>query len=80
MAKRNIERHVEEGRSYLRTNRRAASAIDLSILELKYFVERIERGEHPMESLIDMFLFGFAVGYRAGGRDKGSRRKEVRTK
>ena len=71
MARRDIQKNIEEGRQFLRENRRRAAVIDLSILELKYFVERIQSGEHPMESLCDMFCFAFAVGYRAGVRKNG---------
>ena len=46
------------------------AAVDMSITELRYFYERIESGEHPVEPLCDMFLFAFAVGYRAGARKK----------
>lgn len=73
MARRDIQKNIEEGRRFLRENRRRAAVVDLSILELKYFVERIQSGEHPMESLCDMFCFAFAVGYRAGAREKGKR-------
>lgn len=71
MARRDIKGHIEEGRRWFRADRRREAAVDMSILELKYFVERIQGGEHPMETLCDMFLFGFAVGCRAGARKKG---------
>ena len=73
MARRDIMGHIEEARQFLRADRRREAAIDMSITELQYFYERIRGGEHPFESLCDMFLFGFAVGCRAGAREKGKR-------
>ena len=71
MARRSIKGHIEEGRRWFRADRRREAAVDMSITELRYFYERIEGGEHPVEPLCDMFLFAFAVGYRAGARGKG---------
>ncbi len=73
MARRNIRGHIEEARRWFRADRKREAAVDMSITELRYFYERFEGGEHPFESLCDMFLFAFAVGYRAGAREKGKR-------
>ena len=70
MARRNIRGHIAEARRWFRADRRREAAVDMSITELRYFYERIEGGEHPVEPLCDMFLFAFAVGYRAGARKK----------
>lgn len=77
MARRNVRGHIEEGKRWMRSNRRRAAVTDLSILELKYFLDRIDSGEHAIESLCEMFNFAFAVGYRAGKRDaKESHRRQ----
>jgi len=71
MARRNIEGHIAEARRWFRADWRREAAVDMSVTELKYFYNRICGGEDPFEALCDMFLFAFAVGYRAGARKKG---------
>lgn len=74
MARRNIQGHIEEGRRVLRSDRRRAAVIDLNIVELEYFLDRISGGEYIIESFCDMFNFAFAVGYRAGKRARRVKR------
>lgn len=71
MARRSVKGHIEEGRRWFRADWRREAAVDMSVTELKYFYDRIGGGEDPIEPLCDMFLFAFAVGYRAGARKKG---------
>jgi len=68
MAKRDIKGHIDEARRWFRADWRREAAVDMSLTELKYFCDRIEGRDHPVETLCDMWLFAFAVGYRAGRR------------
>lgn len=70
MARRNIGGHIAEARRWFRADMRREAAVDMDIIELKYFYDRLKGGEDPVEPLCDMFLFAFAVGYRAGARKK----------
>ena len=75
--KRNIEKTTSEGRAILADRRKSVGAsVCISAGEMTVFLERLQK-EHPIEVLYDMWLFGFAVGHRAGQRDakrKGSAR------
>lgn len=74
MAERNIKGHIEEARRWFRADLRREAAVDMSVTELKYFYDRIGGGEDPVEPLCDMWLFAFAVGYRAGKRARRVKR------
>lgn len=75
MAKRDIQKNIQEGKHILRSDRKRAGAIDLSYSELNYFMERIEKRGELFESLCGMFCFALAVGYRAGTREARKARK-----
>lgn len=74
--RRDILKHIDEARRWFRADRRRAAAIDMSVTELKYFYDRIEGGEHPVEALCDMWRFCFRCGVscRSEKKRKGCRR------
>ena len=62
---RNIKKTADEARRVIESKQ----ILCISAGEMTDFMKRLD-GEHPLEVLYDMFLFGFAVGYRAGKRTK----------
>ena len=62
---RNIEKTVDAGR---RVIEKKGSAFDITIHEATAFCERLG-SEHPAAVIFDVFLFGLAIGYRAGKRE-----------
>ena len=64
---RNIQKTADEARRILAANRKKGSQLSMSAGEMVTFMERI-KGEHPIEAIYEAWLFGFAIGHRAGKR------------
>ena len=66
---RSITKAIDAGRRVLESDKRNA-ALDMTISEAQAFCERLEI-EHPTSVIFDAFLFGLAIGHRAGKRERG---------
>ena len=65
--KRNLQKMENEGLRILDASRKKNSTICITAGELHNYMERLN-GEHPIEVLYDLWLFGLATGHRAGKR------------
>lgn len=73
---RNIQKNAEEARELLARLRKERREIDITGKEMFEILTQIDAGrEQAFEAIYTCWLFGLAVGYRAGQRDAKRKRK-----
>lgn len=73
---RNIKKNADEARKLLAKLRKERREIDITGKEVYDILQRIDASrEGALEAIYDCWLFGLAVGYRAGLRDAKQKKK-----
>lgn len=73
---RNIQKNAEEARELLARLRKERREIDITANEIVEILQQLDEGrEKALDAVYTCWLFGLAVGYRAGQRDAKRKRK-----
>jgi hypothetical protein len=73
---RNIKKNADEARKLLERLRKDRREIDITGREVLDILQRIDASrEAALDAIYDCWLFGLAVGYRAGLRDAKRQKK-----